>query len=199
MGLEERIASLLVAGDLRAAATASVEGYGSEVLGFLVTFLRDEDDACDAFAQACEDLWRGLDHFERRSSLRTWFYALARHAAARLRRAPERRPERRAPLSELTEVADRLRSRTLPHLRTDVKDRFAAIRNALEKDDRALLVLRVDRGMSWDQIARIYAEDDLSEAALARIGARLRKRFQLVKDEIRTRAREAGLLPEEEP
>jgi RNA polymerase sigma-70 factor (ECF subfamily) len=199
MQLEERIAGLLAAGDLRAAATTTVEGYGPEVLGFLVTFFGNEDDASEAFAQACEDLWTGLGGFERRSSLRTWFYTLARHAASRLRRSPARRPARHVPLTEAADVAERVRSETLPHLRTDVKDRFASIRNALEEDDRALLVLRVDRGMSWNDIAKVHSASDAPDEEVARVGARLRKRFQFVKDEIRTRARKAGLLPDEEP
>jgi RNA polymerase sigma-70 factor (ECF subfamily) len=198
MQLEERIAGLLAVGDLRAAATAAVEGYGPEVLGFLVTFFRNEDDASEAFAQACEDLWTGLGGFERRSSLRTWFYTLARHAASRLRRSPERRSGRHVSLTDVTDIAERVRSQTLPHLRTDVKDRFASIRNALDDDDRALLVLRVDRSMSWNDIARVYSANDTSDETLSRVGTRLRKRFQLVKEEIRTRAREAGLLPDDE-
>jgi RNA polymerase sigma-70 factor (ECF subfamily) len=199
MNLEERIGALLAAGDLRAAATASVEGYGPEVLGFLVTLLRDDDHASEVFSQACEDLWNGLGRFERRSSLRTWFYALARHAASRFRRSPARAAGRHVPLTGAGEVAERVRSQTLPHLRTDVKDGFAAIRNALEEDDRTLLVLRVDRGMGWTDIARVHSVDDASDEQLARVGARLRKRFQHLKEEIRARAREAGLLTDDDP
>jgi RNA polymerase sigma-70 factor, ECF subfamily len=199
MDLEEQMTALLGAGDLRSAATLCVEAYGPEVLGFLVTFVRNEDDASDAFAQACEDLWRGLGRFERRCPLRTWFYTLARHAASRVRRSPQRRPGRQITLKEAADVAERVRSRTLPHLRTDMKDRFAVIRDALEEDDRALLVLRVDRGLSWNDIARVYSPEGASASTLARVAARLRKRFQSVKDEIRSRAREAGLWPDEEP
>jgi RNA polymerase sigma-70 factor, ECF subfamily len=196
--LEERIRGLLEARDLRAAATAAVEGYGPEVLGFLVTLLRNEHDATDVFAQTCEDLWSGLPRFEGRSSIRTWFYVLARHAAARFRRSPHRRAGRNVAVSDVTEIAERVHSRTLPHLRTDVKNRFAAIRDALPEEDRALLVLRVDRKMSWNEIALVLCPDEHSNEAIGRAAARLRKRFQLVKDDIRARAREAGLLSDEE-
>jgi RNA polymerase sigma-70 factor (ECF subfamily) len=195
--LEEHLQALREAGDLRAVATATIEAYGPEVLGFLVTLLRDEYEAQEAFAQACEDLWAGLDRFEGRSSLRTWFYVLARHAAARLRRAPDRRVERRVALSEIADLAASVRAATLQHLRTDVKDGVAAIRAALSEEDRALLVLRVDREMSWNEIACIVEVEATSEEALIRSAARLRKRFQLVKEEIRTRAREAGLFVDE--
>jgi RNA polymerase sigma-70 factor (ECF subfamily) len=194
MELEEQMRSLRAAGDLAGVAEKAVQGYGPEVLGFLVTLLRDEDDASEVFSQACEDLWAGLARFEGRSSLRTWFYTLARHAASRLRRSPQRRPGRRVALTEISEVAEQVRSLTLPHLRTEVKDRFAAIRDALSEDDRALLVLRVDRDMSWRDIAAVFSPDDGSQEELTRVTARLRKRFQLVKDDIRERAREAGLL-----
>jgi RNA polymerase sigma-70 factor (ECF subfamily) len=196
--LEGRIRGLLEARDFRAAATASVEGYGPEVLGFLVTLLRSEHDATEVFSQTCEDLWSGLPRFEGRSSLRTWFYVLARHAAARFGRSPHRRPGRNVRVSDVEDLAEAVRSRTLPHLRTEVKNRFAAIRDSLPEEDRALLVLRVDRNMSWSEIALVLCPEDDSSEAIARAAARLRKRFQLVKEDIRARARTAGLLPEDE-
>lgn len=199
MEVKKQIDHLLQEGDLRAAAVLSVEAYGPELLGFLVTFLHDQNDANEVFSQACEDLWSGLAGFDGRSSLRTWFYVLAHHAASRFRRSPHRDPRRRVPLSQMAEIAEQVRSRTLPHLRTDVKDRFASIRDALGEDDRALLVLRVDRDMSWNDIARIFSADDDSDETLTRVAAKMRKRFQLVKEEIRRRAREAGLLSDEEP
>jgi RNA polymerase sigma-70 factor, ECF subfamily len=194
MDVEVEIARLRAAGQWKQVATLAIESYGPEVLSFLEAMLRDHADASDAFAQACEDLWKGLPRFEGRAAMKTWFYTLARHAASRLRRSE--RPGRLAPLSEITDVADRVRSRTRPHLRTKVKTGFAAIRAALDEADRMLLVLRVDRAMSWNDVARVMAEvgDDDSEAAVARAAARLRKRFQTVKEAIRDRAAAAGLI-----
>jgi RNA polymerase sigma-70 factor (ECF subfamily) len=192
--LEQRIQSLLARRDFRAAATQAVEGYGPEVFGFLVAFVRDPRDASEIFSQTCEDLWVGLPRFERKCSMRTWMYTLARHAAARFRRSAHRRPGRHVALSAVSEMAVRVRTETLRFLRSEAKDLFAPIRDALEEDDRMLLVLRVDRGMGWKEIARVLAGDDDGDEALDRAAARLRKRFQLVKDDIRARAEEAGLL-----
>src|SRR5262249_53999421 len=141
----------------------------------------------------------GLQRFEGRCSMRTWLYTLARHAAARFRRAAHRRPGRRLGLSQVSEVADRVRTQTLPFLRTEAKSELARIRDALDEEDRALLVLRVDRGLSWKDIALVFDGEEASKATLERTAARLRKRFQAVKTEIRTRAREAGLLPGSRP
>jgi RNA polymerase sigma-70 factor (ECF subfamily) len=96
-------------------------------------------------------------------------------------------------LSAASDIADHVRTRTLPHLRSEVKDAFARIREALDPDDRALLVLRVDRAMEWNDIARVL-EPDAEHEPLTRVAARLRQRFQTVKDDIRARARAAGLI-----
>lgn len=193
--LEVQIQSLYQSGDLRAAATKTIEGYGPEVFGFLVALLHDERDACDVFSQTCEDLWIGLPRFEGRCAIRTWLYTLARHAAARLRRSPHGRPGRHVGLSKLTDKGASVASSTPFHLRTEVKNQIASIRNSLPLEDRALLVLRVDREMSWREIAFVFSPEASSGEVLRRAEGRLRKRFQLVKDEIRSRAREAGLLP----
>jgi RNA polymerase sigma-70 factor (ECF subfamily) len=196
---EDEIRSLRDSGDAAAAATRAIQAYGGEVLGFLIGLLRSEPDAEEVFAQASHDLWAGMPAFEARSSMRTWFYTLARNAASRHQRAPHQRAARRVPISEVSDIVARVRTETSPHLRSDVKDRFASIRDALDADDRWLLVLRVDRDMAWTDIARVMAAegDSASDSELSRAAARLRKRFQLVKDLIRDRARAAGLLPDE--
>jgi RNA polymerase sigma-70 factor, ECF subfamily len=192
--VEAEVARLRTEGRLKEAASLAIESYGPEVFSFLETMLRDHADSGDAFSQACEDLWKGLRRFEGRSSMKTWFYTLARHAASRLRRSSRHR--RLATLSEITDLADRVRTRTRPHMKTEVKVGFAAIRDSLHDEDRMLLVLRVDRGMSWTDVARVMANEDdgSSDADIARVAARLRKRFQSVKETIRERALATGLI-----
>lgn len=199
MDVEAELARLRSEGQLKEVANLAIESYGAEVLRFLETMLRDPADSGDAFAQACEDLWKGLPSFEGRASLKTWFYTLARHAALRLRRSSQR--GRLATLSEITDLADRVRSRTRPHLKTEIKHGLAAIREALDEEDRLLLVLRVDRAMSWNEVARVMAndEDGDSEESVGRVAARLRKRFQTVKETIRARAIAAGLVAGNDP
>jgi len=199
MDAEGEIARLRTADRLKEAATLAIESYGPEVLSFLQVMVRDHADAADAFAQACEDLWRGLPRFEGRSSMKTWFYTLARHAALRLWRSS--RADRAASLSEITEVAERVRTQTRPHLKTEIKVGFAAIRATLGDEDRMLLALRVDRGMSWNDVARVMADegDDGSDEEVARVAARLRKRFQSVKESIRERAIATGLISATDP
>lgn len=191
---EASIRSLHDSGNMHGAATAALERYGDEVLGFVLASVRAESDAAEVFSDLCEDMWRGLPKFAWRSSMRTWLYVLARHATARYMRAPSRRPERNESTAELGGLIDRVRSRTQMHLRTEVKDAVAEIRRSLPEDDQTLLILRVDRRMAWNDIALVMAGPDLEAADLKRESAKLRKRFQGVKDELRERAREAGLM-----
>ncbi len=177
------------------AATRALETYGAEVYGFLVSLAGSESDAAEIFSQLCEDLWKGLPSFAFRSSVRTWLYALARHAAARYRRSPWNKGARRTGDSRLVDFVAQSRSRTQPWLRTDVKDRLAGLRESLDPDDRTLLVLRVDRALSWTDVAHVMLDEHAPDAAtLQREVDRLAKRFQLLKEDLRRRAREAGLL-----
>ena len=59
-----------------------------------------------------------------------------------------------------------------------------------------LLILRVDRRLEWVEIARVLAGDDglVDDTSLKREAARLRKRFQIVKDRLRDMAKREGLV-----
>jgi RNA polymerase sigma-70 factor (ECF subfamily) len=188
----------LVKSDRQKATTRIIEVFGSEIYGFLVSFMSDETAASDVFSQVCEDLWGGLPEFQFKSSLRTWLYVLARNAAARYRRCPWNKAARRSSESNIESLVELARSHTQPWQRTDIKDRFFALRESLEPDDRILLTLRIDRKLDWKEVARVMLDDegDIDPATLLRETDRLRKRFQLLKDELRERAREAGLLDE---
>lgn len=188
--LEADIRQKCSSGDLSAAASLAIEGFGPEVLGFLVATLNNDEDASEVFSILAEDLWNGIGGFEWRSSFRTWLYQLARNAAFRYRRSPAGRRGHNLSLSRAGEIADQVRSHTAPHLRTELKDKLAEARASLDPDDRMLLVLRVDRGLSWNEIARVF--DEASD--LATSAARMRKRFQLIKDELRRRAKREGWL-----
>lgn len=179
-------------------ATQALDQYGAELYGFLVSLVGNEPDAAEVFAQVSEDFWTGIPSFASRCSMRTWLYVLARNAASRFRRSPWNRSARRTGDARLDDFVASARSRTQPWLRTDVKDRFRALRESLDPDDRALLILRVDRALPWQDIAQVMLGDQVvAEEAQEREVARLTKRFQLLKEDLRRRAREAGLIDAE--
>jgi RNA polymerase sigma-70 factor (ECF subfamily) len=196
--IETELAGLVRERAFDRAATRALEEYGAELYGFLVSLVGNEPDAAEVFAQVSEDLWRGIPTFGSRCSVRTWLYVLARNAASRFRRSPWDRGARRTGDARLDDFVASARSRTQPWLRTDVKDRFRALRESLDPDDRALLILRVDRALPWQDIARVMLGDEVvAEEAQEREVARLTKRFQLLKEDLRRRAKESGLLEAE--
>jgi RNA polymerase sigma-70 factor (ECF subfamily) len=195
---EQRIRDAHQRGELDRALEAALEVYRGEIYSFLCARLRSESDAHEVFSQLQEDLWRGIAGFRWQCSFRTWLYTLARHAALRFERSPANQARRRQGLSAMSEQAQESRSKTRPYLRTDVKDRFAALRASLDPDEQSLLVLRVDRGLSWEDVARVLADDATSdEAELRRRAANLRQRFRQLKKGLRERALAEGLLDEE--
>ncbi len=175
--IETRIGELLDQRRLDDAARAAIEGYGPEILGFLVTLQGNEADAREIFSQFCEDLWRGLGAFRRESSVRTWSYRIARHALYHFARDPYRRRGRRLETEEISALAASVTSQVSAERN---HHRLAEARAVLDAEDQALLVLRIDRGLGWSDVAVILSEDDepLDDAVL-------RKRFERIKGRLR--------------
>lgn len=181
---EERIRRHHDEGELQAALTVALEAYGQEMMGYLLVRLgRDETLAADAFSLLGENLWKGLPQFAWRSSFRTWMYVVARNAASRVRSDRHRRA---VPLSQVSELVARVRTETLGFLRTEAKERFAEARAELSPEDRELLVLRLSRKLSWNDIAMILeGRSDPSPDELAKLSARYRQRYQAMKKRLR--------------
>jgi RNA polymerase sigma-70 factor (ECF subfamily) len=188
--LDGRVRSLLAAGDTSGAATLVLRELGPEVLGFLSGVLGDAD-ADEVYSALSERLWKSLRGFEGRCSLRTWTYVLARREITRFRKGMRRHAEGRVPLSELKDVLAVPRSRSRSALATHKQRQLTALRDELPIEDRTLLILRVDRKLAFDEIALAFADNPevFAEVDRKREAARLRKRFQLVKQRLVARLR----------
>ncbi|MCB9585862.1 MAG: sigma-70 family RNA polymerase sigma factor [Polyangiaceae bacterium] len=197
--LESRVRAVLLAHDADAAVVLTLEELGAEVLGFLVARQKSRAEAEDAFSLACERLWQSFDQFDWRCSLRSWFYRLARNAAVDLIRQRGVVGRGAVPLSqapELQELAARIRTATASHYASERKQEVMALREQLSEEDRELLTLRFERGMSWDEVVEVIS-GALPADARTKEAARLRKRAQLARDRLQKLARERGLLPNE--
>jgi RNA polymerase sigma-70 factor (ECF subfamily) len=195
--LDERVRALLAANDVSRATTETLRALGPEVLGFLYGVLGSEADAEEVLAATSERLWRSLTSFEWGCSLRTWAYVIARHEIERFRRGARRHVAGRVPISELEDVLTAVRTETRSDLRSEKRVKLRAFRDELSVDDRTLLILRVDRGLPWDEIALAFLENPerCPPEERKRESARLRKRYQIIKQHLAKRAREEGLLP----
>jgi RNA polymerase sigma-70 factor, ECF subfamily len=187
------------AGKWSEVATLALTAYGEEILGYLVALTRDQVNADESFSIFLENMWRALPSFGWRSSFRTWAYVIARNAAHRLARNPARR--RGVPIdSSIEPIVARLRSQTASYLQTANRDRVSVLRATLSADDQTLLILRINRGLAWRDIAQVMAIESadvetvdpatapaLPDEELTRRAAALRKRFMRLKDDLRMR------------
>ena len=187
--LESAIARLLDAGDPQGAATELIRGYGPQILGYLTAAMRQPADADEAFSLFCEDVWNDLHGFQRRSSALAWAYRVAWSCALRVEQDGYKRRGRRLQSNELAELAEIVRSSTAPHLKDSSKDWLRRTREQLTAEERTLLILRIDRGMSWREV-----EEVLSAGAEGPDEVALRKRFDRLKRKLEEAARAEGLI-----
>jgi RNA polymerase sigma-70 factor, ECF subfamily len=186
--VEARIAEAVAQRDFESAATALIEGYGSQVLGYLRAVVKDGEEAEDAFALFAENVWRGFPTWEGRASARAWAYSVAWNAAGRLFRDPWHRRRRKLQ----TSVASKLAAAVLSSSRLDLERRQAGLeqlRAILSPEEQSLLVLRIDRELSWGEVAVAMGEPDDAAGRAA-----LRKRFERLKARLAISARARGLL-----
>ena len=194
--LEQQVRRCIEAGDATGGLALWLRTMGPRVLGFLSVLMKSEPDAEEAFAVTCERLWRSLPSFRWECSLETWTYVIARREAARLRRGARRHDQGRITSSALDRVVQNITSQSRRGAYSERMKVLERLREELREDDRVILLLRLDRGLAWDEIALLF----LSEAAgrsldeRRREAARVRKRFQTIKDRLAARVRAEGLL-----
>ena len=195
----ERITAALAAGDHDTATTVMLRGYGPELLRFLGAIHPSAAEADEVFSMVAEGLWVACATFRGSCSPRTWCYAIARRTSLRYRRDKARHRARFVAFADapaLAEVEAAVRTETASFLRTERRSKLVALREALPEDDQILLTLRIDRRLGFDEISLVMHEGDaleLPDEWRKREAARLRKRFQTVKDRLREAGRRAGL------
>jgi RNA polymerase sigma-70 factor (ECF subfamily) len=192
--LELRVQRLCQQDRLGEAATEILSALGADVLRALYARFRSEQVAAELFARFAEALWVGLPTFAFRCPLKVWVFTLARNVGNRYLARELRRTRAQVPLSQALDAqVEALRSATLAHLRTENRDRVRALRQSLDEADQLLLNLRVDKALSFREVALVMLADvDAAEHEVTREASRLRKRFQLVKEQLRKRLAELG-------
>lgn len=160
---------------MAAAATEALRALGPEIIRFLRSVLRDEEDAADAFSHFAENVWKGLPSFRGQSSLRTWAFRIAWNSALTLRNDAWHRRGRRFATGEASQIAEEIRTKTVVRVERQ-RDELEKLRQSLSAEDQSLLALRLDREFSWEEIAEILSTGGEKIQALT-----LMKRFERLK------------------
>lgn len=188
--MDARTRALIERGELERATERVLRAYGGELSRYLCAILPSEADAQEAFQRMSEELWKSLSRFDSRCSVRTWCYMLARHAASHVRRHP--RSNRELLVSSIPSIHQAMTSAWSSSVvqGARIREVYAEIRETLDDDDQTLLALRVDRNLSWREIALVLLGDGANEDELAKKAAALRKQFERVKDRLKVQAAE---------
>ncbi|HLL85235.1 MAG TPA: hypothetical protein VK420_21370 [Longimicrobium sp.] len=190
--LDERIREHLEEKDNHGAAELACSHHGAEILGWLCAVLLDNESAkttYDAFkAELATELWTFRGEYPVRISM----YSLARKLAMKNVRPPSRVDSPIGASVGPTRSQEDGQARTPQDLNASA---LVRMREVLEPEERMILVLRVDRGMSWEDVARVM-ENPPTQATLRECATRLRRYFQRTKERLRELAARQGLLPD---
>jgi RNA polymerase sigma-70 factor, ECF subfamily len=182
--LESEIRELCLQRNFREASHKALSEYGAEILGWLVSVVPNQQIAEDICQDFCLAFWHALPGFEWKSSLRVWTYSLARYTRNRYYRDKHRKrqPESLSQFeSELSVGLSTILSRMYQEQRLS---QLAQLRRQLSEDEQTLLILRVDRELSFREIGEVM---DWEEATA-------RKNFQYAKSKLTKLAKEAKLI-----
>lgn len=178
-----------------------VEPYRAELLLHCYRILGSIHDAEDALQETLLAAWRGLERFERRSSIRTWLYSVATNRALNILRSATRRPDTELPMPpnvRLPEPTRRIEPVWLepypdvlldadvegppgPEARYEAKEAislaFMTALQLLPARQRAVLILRDVLGFRAAEVAEMLeASEDSVTSALKRARATLEAR-----------------------
>lgn len=198
--IEDQIERAFETGDYDSAATLFIEHFGGDILEFLAGRLHDPPDVAEVFSIFAENFWKALPGFRWRTSMRSWAFVLARNAAYHYRNRPEKRMVHLTTISskksKFAQAVTKLRDVTKMHLCTEVKSQMRKIYDKLPDDDRSLLFLRIDKQLTWQDIAVIMSGqgEEMKEADRKQWANRLRQRFHMVKQRLKDLAHAEGLL-----
>ena len=133
-----------------------MEAHGEELLGYLCRVLHSEDTGREVFAALCEAIVSGIARYRGEASLRAYVYGVAWNLIRRHRRRASTRRKRETQVDTMSPFsAPPEHTRTPLWQRTSARDRLSLARAQLSDEELTLLVLRVDRRMSWDEVASI--------------------------------------------
>jgi len=157
----DRLAPLVrraAAGD-EVALTELYDQTSSQVYGFALSILREQDAASEATLDVYQQVWRQAERWDAgRGRVLTWLLMLARSRSLDLARSRARRDSRQLPLEEVAELAD---PDPGPEERSTDAERARLIRRALATlpvEQRRAIEAAFYAGMSHVEVAEALGQ-----------------------------------------
>ena len=204
--LQVRVLGLIASGDIKKAAVMALygdgendgqDGHGHHIYAWLRGVMKDDHDADEVFNEFFLAVFEDIGSYRGDGPLKSWLYRVARNTAHTFWR--NRNQRREVPLGVDDEVIQKARTSTKEWKKSTVKDAFQLLRLELSEEEQTLLILRVDRDMDWEDVARVFIDvnESTPSDALPKEVNRLKQQFSRVKKKLKKLAIERKLLPQE--
>jgi len=157
MDPDSDLLGLVASGDMTTALRLLMQRHGAPVYRYCREALRDAALADDVHQQVFIEAYRDLPAFKRRSSVRTWVFAIARHRVLDAAKS-RRRAESHLHDDDATGVAD---PRPSPGESIDdarLREALIACLDTLREQVRTALLLRFQQGFTFEDMAEVCRE-----------------------------------------
>jgi RNA polymerase sigma-70 factor (ECF subfamily) len=178
--VEAEVLRALTRGEQRRALVLLMDAHGVAIYRFCLQMLRDKTLAEDAQQTVFVHAFSGLSEFDRRSSLRTWLFSIARHRCLDLIKAERRRRKRFVLVERPPEpTPPPRRPDEGPDEGIDMRQLHARLERCLDRlapDARSAVLLRFHHELRFEQMAAVCgASAGTLQARVARAMATLRR------------------------
>lgn len=177
---------------LKQAAAGSAEAfeqlvlkYQTAVYNLCLRMTGDPEDAADMTQESFLKAWRNLESFQGNSAFSTWLYRLASNTCLDHLRSVKRRPQLSLVMededgeAQALDVPDSAPTPEEQVIALDEQSRLNEALQALEEEQRQILILRAVNGLSYTEIAEaLQLKEGTVKSRLARARDQLRKKLQ---------------------
>lgn len=177
---------------LKKAAAGSAEAfeqlvlkYQTAVYNLCLRMTGDPEDAADMTQESFLKAWRNLESFQGNSAFSTWLYRLASNTCLDHLRSVKRKPQLSLVMededgeAQALDVPDSAPSPEEQVIALDEQSRLNDALQALDEDQRQILILRAVNGLSYTEIAEaLQLKEGTVKSRLARARDQLRKKLQ---------------------
>jgi RNA polymerase sigma-70 factor (ECF subfamily) len=174
---DDQVQRLVARGDYRAALEALVRGYQHLIVRYCVAMLADAVQGEEVAQEVFLGAYAALPRFRQEASLRTWLLAIARKQCLKALRDRQRR--RRLEEEQRQAIAREAHRVPPDPAEEDPEVQRQRVRRGLDRlgsDERTVLLLRYDTGLTLVEVAHIVGQSEAGvRRQLTRALAQLRR------------------------
>ena len=156
--VETQVLAALDRDDRRGALTLLMRAYGDLLYRHCYGTVLDPDMAADIHQTVFVEAWRDLPRFSRRSSFKTWLFAIARHRCLDALKSGRRRRARFTSDDDAPEPMDATPSPDVALAEQSLHSPLERCLEGLRPESRQAVLLRFQESMSYEEMGKLQGE-----------------------------------------